>query len=147
MSSSAEKTVLIPGAASGIGRAAAQRFAAAGWRCVLVDRNGEALDRLVSSLPAAGGAVHLVRVADLMQPDQIAALAVGVPALDAIINNAGMSLQLDVIGDAARRWAGMGCDIGGKTYRATLDASVLGARRGTGQSPCRRARGSGALRA
>jgi NAD(P)-dependent dehydrogenase (short-subunit alcohol dehydrogenase family) len=91
MSGHAERTVLITGSASGIGRVATQRFAAAGWRCVLVDRNGEALDQLVSSLPAAGGAVHLARVADLMQPEQIAALAVGVPALDAIINNAGMS--------------------------------------------------------
>ncbi|WP_035515979.1 SDR family NAD(P)-dependent oxidoreductase, partial [Paraburkholderia nodosa] len=91
MGEHAVRTVLITGSASGIGWAAAQRFAAADWRCVLVDRNGAALDRLVSGLPATAGAPHLVRVADLTQPDQIAALALGAPALDAIINNAGMS--------------------------------------------------------
>ncbi|MFM0616280.1 SDR family oxidoreductase [Paraburkholderia nemoris] len=85
------KTVLITGAASGIGRAAAHRFALAGWRCMLVDLNGAALEGLVARLPVAGDAAHIVRVADLTRPDQIAALAMGAPVLDAIVNNAGMS--------------------------------------------------------
>ena len=39
-------TVLITGAASGIGRDTAKLFAAAGWQCVLVDYNGQALQQL-----------------------------------------------------------------------------------------------------
>jgi NAD(P)-dependent dehydrogenase (short-subunit alcohol dehydrogenase family) len=84
-------TVLITGAASGIGRAAAHRFASAGWRCMLVDLNGAALDGLVARLPVAGKAAHIRRIADLTRPEQIAELAVGTPPLDAIVNNAGMS--------------------------------------------------------
>ncbi len=43
---------VITGAASGIGRAAAEIFAARGMRLVLMDRSGEELSRLAASLPA-----------------------------------------------------------------------------------------------
>ncbi|OZI71799.1 SDR family NAD(P)-dependent oxidoreductase [Bordetella genomosp. 12] len=81
------RTALLTGAASGIGRAAARQLAADGWRCVLVDRNAQALQAVSDEL----GAAHLPRVADLTDAAQIAALAHGMPALDALINNAGMT--------------------------------------------------------
>ena len=85
-------TVLLTGAASGIGRATAWRLAREGRRCVLVDRNAEALHALVTALRSEGAPLdHLARVADLTDPDQIHALADGLPPLDAIINNAGMT--------------------------------------------------------
>jgi NAD(P)-dependent dehydrogenase (short-subunit alcohol dehydrogenase family) len=84
-------TVLLTGAASGIGRATAHRLAAAGHRCVLVDRNAPALQALQTELPAPAGDAHLARVTDLTDAGQIAALADGMPHLDAIINNAGMT--------------------------------------------------------
>ncbi|WP_423460399.1 SDR family NAD(P)-dependent oxidoreductase [Ottowia sp. VDI28] len=85
------QTVLITGAASGIGRDTAQLFAESGWQCVLVDRNAEALQQLGRSLPTPASAVHVLRTIDLTSQEQIASLGEGTPALDAILNNAGMS--------------------------------------------------------
>lgn len=87
-------TILITGAASGIGRASAMLFANRGWRCVLVDCNATALTQLMQTLTAvkgAGGVKHLVRTVDLTQATQIQSLADPSLALDAVINNAGMS--------------------------------------------------------
>lgn len=84
-------TVLITGAASGIGRDTARLFAGAGWQCVLVDHNEQALHPLGQSLPSPASAAHVLRTIDLTDPEQIASLGEGTPALDAIINNAGMS--------------------------------------------------------
>ncbi|VTU30800.1 3-oxoacyl-[acyl-carrier-protein] reductase FabG [Variovorax sp. SRS16] len=85
------QTVLITGAASGIGRDTARLFAGAGWQCVLVDHNEQALHTLGQSLPAPASAAHVLRTIDLTDPQQIASLGDGTPALDAILNNAGMS--------------------------------------------------------
>jgi NAD(P)-dependent dehydrogenase (short-subunit alcohol dehydrogenase family) len=84
-------TVLITGAASGIGRDTARLFAGAGWQCVLVDHNEQALYPLGRSLPSPASAAHVLRTVDLTDPKQIASLGEGTPALDAVINNAGMS--------------------------------------------------------
>ena len=83
-------TVLVTGAASGIGRAAARLFAARGWRCVLVDRNLQGLQQLAAELPAVE-APHVLRAVDLTDAAQVATLAEGTPPLDAVVNNAGMS--------------------------------------------------------
>ncbi|MES2399557.1 MAG: SDR family oxidoreductase [Pseudomonadota bacterium] len=85
------QTVLITGAASGIGRAAAQLFADAGWQCVLVDHNAQALHELVGHLPAPEAGAHVLRIVDLTDAPQVASLREGMPPLDAIVNNAGMS--------------------------------------------------------
>jgi len=85
------QTVLITGAASGIGRDTARLFASAGWQCVLVDNNERALHQLGQSLPSPASAAHVPRTIDLTDPKQIASLSDGTPALDAILNNAGMS--------------------------------------------------------
>lgn len=85
------QTALITGAASGIGRDTARLFASAGWQCVLVDNNEQALNQLGRSLPSPASAAHVLRVIDLTDREQIASLADGAPALDAVLNNAGMS--------------------------------------------------------
>ncbi|MGV2866754.1 SDR family NAD(P)-dependent oxidoreductase [Achromobacter sp. AGC39] len=136
-------TVLLTGAASGIGRATAWRLARLGHRCVLVDRNAKALEDLLAELraatklnvdadadriaapvakPSRAGATdrsapqsqapataqfeHLGRVVDLTDPEQILALADGMPTLDAIINNAGMTdaSNLPVVEQHDRDW-------------------------------------------
>ena len=76
------QTVLITGAASGIGRDTARLFAGAGWQCVLVDNNERALHQLGQSLPAPASAAHVLRSIDLTDPKQIASLSDGTPALD-----------------------------------------------------------------
>ena len=45
-------TVLITGATSGIGQAAARRFASAGWKIIATGRRAERLDELVAELGA-----------------------------------------------------------------------------------------------
>ena len=98
-------TVLITGAASGIGRAAARRFAADGWRGVFVDRDGEALAALGRELPGR----HALRTVDLTDPRSIAALADVAGPLDAVINNAGRSDPggLGLVDQPAERQAGL----------------------------------------
>lgn len=102
-------TVLLTGAASGIGRATAWRLARLGHRCVLVDRNADALHALLQQLQEAAPvahAPHLARVVDLTDPEKILALADGLPPLDALINNAGMTdaSNLPVIEQAEDNW-------------------------------------------
>lgn len=84
-------TVLITGAASGIGRSAAQRLARDGWQCVLVDREAQGLSATLAGMPPAGNTRHRVMTADLTNPAAVEALAGRVGTLDALINNAGMS--------------------------------------------------------
>ncbi|KAF0806192.1 short-chain dehydrogenase/reductase SDR [Alcanivorax xiamenensis] len=86
-----QKTVLITGAASGIGRAAALRFAEEGARLVLVDRNLAGLEETRAALPAGTEAtLREVNVADEQAVkalvDDIAASHGGIQVL---INNAG----------------------------------------------------------
>ncbi|MBS7780968.1 SDR family oxidoreductase [Acidovorax sp. CCYZU-2555] len=83
-------TVLITGAAGGIGRATALLLARRGWHCVLVDADAAALDRLQAEWPADAPA-PLALVADLTDAARIEALGALLPPLDALINNAGMS--------------------------------------------------------
>ena len=83
------QTALITGAASGIGRDTVRLFASAGWQCVLVDRNEQALSQVGASLPPPASGQHVLRAIDLTDPEQIASLGRDTPALDAILNNAG----------------------------------------------------------
>lgn len=62
-----QKVALITGGAGGIGQAAARLFTIEGARVVLVDREEEALQRVVSSL---GEDVASYVVADVTQPEQ-----------------------------------------------------------------------------
>lgn len=62
------KTILITGAASGIGAATARRFAREGWRLGLLDINGSALDNLNKSL----GGQHWTRQLDVTNDAAVA---------------------------------------------------------------------------
>ncbi|MBL1073754.1 SDR family NAD(P)-dependent oxidoreductase [Nocardia sp. 2] len=87
------KTILITGATSGIGLAAARQLAAAGHRLVLVGRNPEKLSTAVDLVRAAGaGAVDALRC-DIGSTAAVRELAETVrtnyPHLDVLANNAG----------------------------------------------------------
>ncbi len=87
------KTVLITGATAGIGAAAAQAFAGAGWRVIATGRRQERLAALVASLGA--GKVHGACFDVRDEPAREAALAALPPAfadIDLLINNAGLAL-------------------------------------------------------
>jgi NAD(P)-dependent dehydrogenase (short-subunit alcohol dehydrogenase family) len=93
------KTVLITGASSGIGRAAALKIAAAGGIPLLVARTQEKLDEVREEIEAAGGTAYAY-AADLSDYDSIDALVQRVlgdhPAVDMLVNNAGRSIRRSV---------------------------------------------------
>ncbi len=64
------KVALITGAGGGIGRAAAERFAAEGARVVLVDVAAPALEEQVAAIEAAGGRAHGV-TADVSMASEV----------------------------------------------------------------------------
>ncbi|MGA5299538.1 SDR family NAD(P)-dependent oxidoreductase [Nucisporomicrobium flavum] len=84
------RVVLITGAGSGIGRAAAIRFAGEGARVVATDVDGTALDGTLKQLADAGHDARGVR-ADLTDPAGIAQiLAEAGGRVDVLVNNAGV---------------------------------------------------------
>jgi len=91
----AGRHVLITGASSGIGQAAAVSLAAAGAIPILVARNVERLEQTRSEIEAAGGTAH-VYAADLSERESIEALVSAVLAehpVDVLVNNAGRSIR------------------------------------------------------
>lgn len=87
------KTVLITGATSGFGAAAARRFAQAGWNVVATGRRADRLGQLVQE--AAPGRVHAaafdVRDAAAMHA-ALDALPPAFRGIDLLVNNAGLAL-------------------------------------------------------
>jgi 3-hydroxybutyrate dehydrogenase len=77
----AGRTALVTGAGSGIGRACAERLAAAGARVLVVDVDAEAASTVAAAI--GGEAV----TADLSDPDAAGALPAEV---DVLVNNAGL---------------------------------------------------------
>ena len=92
----AGRVVLITGASSGIGRAAALLLAAAGARTVLVARSVDALEELRAQIGEQGGEAH-VEPCDLTDLDAIDALVERVTdsfgAVEILVNNAGRSIR------------------------------------------------------
>jgi len=84
------KVAVVTGAATGIGEAAARRFAAEGARIVLVDRDEAALSARVREIGAAASAV----VADVTREEDVAryvrAAVERHGGFDVLINNAGI---------------------------------------------------------
>lgn len=87
------KTILITGATSGFGRAAAIRFAAAGWRVIATGRRADRLDALAAELgrEQTHTAAFDIRDEDAMRA-AIEALPAGFSQIDVLVNNAGLAL-------------------------------------------------------
>jgi NAD(P)-dependent dehydrogenase (short-subunit alcohol dehydrogenase family) len=89
----AGKTVLITGAGTGMGRAAALRLAAEGAQLVLLGRRLEPLAELVAEIEAAGGQALSV-ACDIAHADAVAAAVAQAVArfggIDALFANAGI---------------------------------------------------------
>jgi short-subunit dehydrogenase len=90
-----EQVVVITGASSGIGRAAARMFASKGAKVVIGARNVEALNDLAQEIKRSGGEVVAVPV-DVSERHQVEHLArVAVEhfgRIDTWVNNAGVSI-------------------------------------------------------
>lgn len=101
------KWVLITGAASGIGRAAAFAFAEEGASLVLTDIDEKGLARTALLCRALGATVDDHRV-DVSNPRSMEALAervhARIPAVDVLVNNAGVGVAGSFIGTSLETW-------------------------------------------
>jgi short-subunit dehydrogenase len=92
--------VMITGASSGIGEAAARRIAGAGATVLLVARSADALERIAGEIDAAGPGTAEARPCDLTNLDAIDSLCDEVladhGAVDVLVNNAGRSIRRSV---------------------------------------------------
>lgn len=87
------QTILITGATSGFGRAAARRFVDAGWRVIATGRRAERLDDLADEL--GRDRVHTAAF-DIRDEAAMRAALDALPddfrAIDVLVNNAGLAL-------------------------------------------------------
>lgn len=88
-----EKVILITGAASGIGRAAAEAFARQGAHLALIDKNGDALFRVVEELQEIAPTCKInTVVADLASDDldeAVSSALVPFGRVDVLLSNVG----------------------------------------------------------
>jgi NAD(P)-dependent dehydrogenase (short-subunit alcohol dehydrogenase family) len=98
----AGKTAVITGAASGIGRATAIRFAAEGAQLVIGDRHAERLAEVVATIRVAGGTV-ISALGDISQrqaAEGLVDLAVQTHGrIDVLVNNAGTMDHFQGVGE------------------------------------------------
>lgn len=102
MSTMKEKVVLITGASSGIGRAAAEAFAAKGANIVVAARRKEELDALVASIEAMGCKASAIKtdVSIAKDVEQMVAHTIEVfGRLDYAVNSAGVEGKFNGITD------------------------------------------------
>ncbi len=86
------KTALVCGSSQGIGRAIANEMAAAGANIVLLARNEDKLNSVMSALSSTNGQSHFVYTADFSNTENVLAVAnkiVEKHAIDILVNNTG----------------------------------------------------------
>lgn len=111
------KRVVITGGASGIGLATANRFIDEGSNVVIVDRNREALENVLWSLPQLAGGVY----GDVSHPKEIKTAFIEVDELlggiDILISNAGISVRKPFLEIDYEQWS--------QVLRINLDGMFL----------------------
>ena len=112
-----QKTAVITGATSGIGRAAAGQLASLGWYVIGIGRSQERCDSAQSQIQAVSpGGLGSYIIADLSEQSEVRAAAdqvgdildqTGINGLDALLNNAGaFYFWLDLTSDGfEKQWA------------------------------------------
>jgi NAD(P)-dependent dehydrogenase (short-subunit alcohol dehydrogenase family) len=84
-----DKVALVTGGTSGIGRATAERFGAAGAQVVISGRDEARGQAVVAAIENAGGRARFI-AAQLDAPDAAEQLAKEVGPVDVLVNNAGI---------------------------------------------------------
>ncbi|GGS60354.1 SDR family NAD(P)-dependent oxidoreductase [Streptomyces violaceus] len=96
------KSVIVTGAASGIGRATALRFAEEGAKVVVADLNAEGAKSVVGAIESAGGTALAVTgdLSDGAVAEEVVAAAVGTfGGIDVLVNNAGVMDSMSATAD------------------------------------------------
>ena len=110
-----DRSIIITGGTSGIGRAAALGFAAAGWRVAVCGRRQDRLDAV-----KADGGLALAGAVDVGDPDAVARFFAEAQAalgrIDVVFNNAGAFAPPAVFGDLPV-----------ETWRQMVDVNLNGA--------------------
>ncbi len=100
------KRILITGASSGIGEAAAEQFAGLGATVVVAARRQELLDALAARITAAGGKALSIPC-DVSDMDAVDALVADVEGrlggIDILVNNAAKSIRRP-LAESLQRW-------------------------------------------
>ena len=104
MAPDSPRTMLITGAAGGIGRATVHVFTEAGWRVIGVDRAEFDIDPQLAPFPASG----LFIQADISSPGDLQAIyeqaSAFSPCLDAVVNNAAVQISKPLIETTVEEW-------------------------------------------
>jgi NAD(P)-dependent dehydrogenase (short-subunit alcohol dehydrogenase family) len=96
------RSVIVTGASSGIGRAAALAFAAEGAKVLVADLNAEGAQTVVKEIEEAGGIAVAVTgdLSDQAVVDQVAETAVErFGGVDVLVNNAGIMDRMSALAD------------------------------------------------
>jgi NAD(P)-dependent dehydrogenase (short-subunit alcohol dehydrogenase family) len=86
------KTILVTGASSGIGKATAIECAKLGATMVITARNEERLSAVLAELDTTYGQKHQMVIADISTSEGIDTLITALPSLDGLSSNAGIAL-------------------------------------------------------
>jgi NAD(P)-dependent dehydrogenase (short-subunit alcohol dehydrogenase family) len=89
------KTILVTGASSGIGRAAAIECSKAGAKVIITARNEERLRETHSQLADAEEQQEWI-LADMQKDEDIQSLVEQLPVLDGVVCNAGISINVPI---------------------------------------------------
>lgn len=81
------KTILITGAASGIGKATASLCAGMGAKLFLIDLNEDGLKNTLAELPEGSAEIHALNLTDY---DGLCSVVSTMPKLDGVVSNAGI---------------------------------------------------------
>lgn len=85
------KTILVTGASSGIGKATAIECSRLGAKVVVTGRNEERLNQTLAELEGEG---HMAIVADLSSEEGVNVLVDQCPQIDGLVNNAGSTIMV-----------------------------------------------------
>lgn len=89
-----DKTILVTGASSGIGRSTAIECSRLGARVMVTARNEERLRETLSLMEGDG---HDMIIADLSSNEEIDSLVMQLPVLDGVVNNAGFTKMRPIL--------------------------------------------------